>query len=283
MSQPTVHLEFAPPPEARNARALFLALMVHALLVLALTWGVTWKNDPQDDSIDAELWSVVPVPASPQLSETAPAPVEPAPEPKPVPPPPPLPPVIKKSAPEPAKPKADIAVEVQKKKDTKLKQEQDKQKEQEKALEKEKKAVKQKELAKQKEQEAKESEAIRQAQVDRLKNLGATSANPVDAVSETRSSGRPSDSYLGKLRNRVKPNITFSEAQLQSVKGNPAAEVEVICSPSGQIMGMKLTQSSGNAAWDQAVLAAIEKTALLPRDENGNIPSRIPFVFRPRD
>jgi colicin import membrane protein len=88
---------------------------------------------------------------------------------------------------------------------------------------------------------------------------------------------------LGKLRNRVKPNITFSEAQMQSVKGNPAAEVEVICSPSGQIMGMKLTQSSGNAAWDQAVMAAIEKTAQLPRDENGNIPSRIPFVFRPRD
>jgi len=278
MSQQTAHLEFAPPPDARNARALFLALLVHALLVMALTWGVSWKNDPQDDAVDAELWSTVPEPASPQLSETAPAPVEPAPEPKPAPPPPlPPPPVIKKSAPEPAKPKADIAVEVQKKKDIKLKQEQ------EKSLEKEKKAAKQKELAKQKEQEALDSEAVRQAQIDRLKNLGASSTNPVDAVSETRSSGRPSDNYLGKLRNRVKPNITFSEAQMQSVKGNPAAEVEVICSPSGQIMGMKLTQSSGNAAWDQAVMAAIEKTALLPRDENGNIPSRIPFVFRPRD
>jgi colicin import membrane protein len=278
MSQQTAHLEFAPPPDARNARALFLALLVHALLVMALTWGVSWKNDPQDDAVDAELWSTVPEPASPQLSETAPAPVEPAPEPKPVPPPPlPPPPVIKKSAPEPAKPKADIAVEVQKKKDIKLKQEQ------EKSLEKEKKAAKQKELAKQKEQEALDSEAVRQAQIDRLKNLGASSTNPVDAVSETRSSGRPSDSYLGKLRNRVKPNITFSEAQMQSVKGNPAAEVEVICSPSGQIMGMKLTQSSGNAAWDQAVMAAIEKTAQLPRDENGNIPSSIPFVFRPRD
>ena len=278
MSQQTAHLEFAPPPDARNARALFLALLVHALLVMALTWGVSWKNDPQDDAVDAELWSTVPEPASPQLSETAPALVEPAPEPKPVPPPPlPPPPVIKKSAPEPAKPKADIAVEVQKKKDIKLKQEQ------EKSLEKEKKAAKQKELAKQKEQEALDSEAVRQAQIDRLKNLGASSTNPVDAVSETRSSGRPSDSYLGKLRNRVKPNITFSEAQMQSVKGNRAAEVEVICSPSGQIMGMKLTQSSGNAAWDQAVMAAIEKTAQLPRDENGNIPSRIPFVFRPRD
>ena len=280
MSHNADHLEFAPPQDTRIGRALFFALLVHILLLLALTWGVTWKNDPQDDSVDAELWSVIPEPVLHKPSETPPAPVTPAPEPKQV---PPTPPIIKKSTQEPPKPNADIAVELQKKKDIKLKQEQDKPKEQEKALEKEKKAAKQKELIKQKEQEAKESEAIRQAQVDRLKNLGATSANPVDAVSETRSSGRPSDSYLGKLRNRVKPNITFSEAQLQSVKGNPAAEVEVICSPSGQIMGMKLTQSSGNAAWDQAVLAAIEKTAQLPRDENGNIPSRIPFVFRPRD
>ena len=94
---------------------------------------------------------------------------------------------------------------------------------------------------------------------------------------------KPSESYLGRLRARVKPNITFSDSQLQSVRGNPAAEVEVIVSPSGQIMGMKLTQSSGNADWDQAVLKAIEKTGTLPRDENGKIPQKIPFVFRPRD
>ena len=282
MSQITAHLEFAPPQDARTGWALFLALLVHALLVLALTWGVTWKNEPQDDAADAELWSAVPEPASaksgdPAPEPPAPEPPAPVPETKPVPPPPP--PVVKKSAPEPAKPNADIAVSVQKKNDLKPKPEQDKQKE----FEKEKKLAKQQAQAKQQEQEVRDSEAVRQAQIDRLKNLGASSANPVDAVSETRSSGRPSDSYLSKLRNRVKPNITFSEAQMQSVKGNPAAEVEVICSPSGQIMGMKLTQSSGNAAWDQAVMAAIEKTTQLPRDENGNIPSRIPFVFRPRD
>ena len=54
-------------------------------------------------------------------------------------------------------------------------------------------------------------------------------------------------------------------------------------SPTGQIIGMKLTQSSGNSDWDQAVLKAIEKAAYLPRDENGKIPSKIPFVFRPRE
>ena len=114
-------------------------------------------------------------------------------------------------------------------------------------------------------------------------SLGATTTGPVDPVNESKGGGKPSDSYLAKLRARVKPNITFSDTQLQSVRGNPAAEVEVSCSPSGQIIAVKLTQSSGNAAWDQAVLKAIEKTGTLPRDENGKIPSKIPFVFRPRD
>jgi colicin import membrane protein len=140
-----------------------------------------------------------------------------------------------------------------------------------------------KEEARRIEQEAKEAEDQRQQHNKRLKSLGATTSGPVDPVNASKGGGKPSDSYLGRLRARVKPNITFSDSQLQSVRGNPAAEVEVICSPSGQITGMKLTQSSGNAAWDQAVLKAIEKTGTLPRDENGKIPSKIPFVFRPRD
>lgn len=132
-------------------------------------------------------------------------------------------------------------------------------------------------------QDAKEAEHLRQQQLRRLKSLGATTTEPEDPVNEYKGGGKPSDSYLGRLRARVKPNITFSDSQLQSIRGNPAAEVEVMVSPTGQIIGMKLTQSSGNSDWDQAVLKAIEKAAYLPRDENGKIPAKIPFVFRPRD
>lgn len=92
-----------------------------------------------------------------------------------------------------------------------------------------------------------------------------------------------SNTYLGRLRARVRPNITFSDSQLQAVKGNPEAEIEVICSSTGEILGRKLTRSSGYLAWDEAVLNAIEKTGTLPRDENGNMPPKISFVFRPRD
>ena len=100
------------------------------------------------------------------------------------------------------------------------------------------------------------------------------------------SSGKPSAfsaAYLGRLRARVRPNITFAESQLQTVKGNPEAEVEVTCSHTGEITSKKLIHSSGIPAWDRAVMNAIEKTGTLPRDENGNVPPKITFGFRPRD
>jgi hypothetical protein len=92
-----------------------------------------------------------------------------------------------------------------------------------------------------------------------------------------------SNGYIGRLRARVRPNITFSELQLQAVKGNPETVIEVVCKSSGKIIGKKLIRTSGNLAWDEAVLNAIDKTESLPRDENGNIPSKVSIGFRPRD
>ena len=54
-----------------------MSVCVHVLLLMALTWGVTWRNNPTDDSVEAELWSVVPEPVALK------APPPPAPEPKP--------------------------------------------------------------------------------------------------------------------------------------------------------------------------------------------------------
>ena len=76
MSQESSHLEFAPPEERGGGRSLALALFVHALLLMALTWGIHWKTDPQDEGVDAELWSNIPEPLA--LKSDAPAPPEPA-------------------------------------------------------------------------------------------------------------------------------------------------------------------------------------------------------------
>lgn len=343
------HLAFAPPADPGFGRALLMALLVHFLLLLALTWGVTWRSTPQDDAIEAELWSAIPEPVAQRNEEPLP-PTEVKPEtpPKPVEPVKPPPPSTAQPAlPDKAKIEADIAIEKQKKKDAlerdrqiELEKKAAKAKEEEVRLkeasakkaeeEKEKKAAQEREntkrqeeqkrkddearakeeakrkqedeanrleeeskhkeeTAKRKEEEAKrlleekkESEQRRQEQIKRLKGLGEASTGPTDKASAAKASA-PSGTYLGRLRARVRPNITFPESQLQAVKGNPEAEVEVTCSATGEILSKKLTRPSGNLAWDEAVMNAIEKTGTLPRDENGNMPPKISFGFKPRD
>lgn len=343
------HLAFAPPADPGFGRALLLALLVHFLLLLALTWGVTWRSTPQDDAIEAELWSAIPEPVAQRNEEPAP-PTEVKPEtpPKPVEPvKPPPPSTAQQALADKAKIEADIAIEKQKKKDAlerdrqiELEKKAAKAKEEEVRLkeasakkaeeEKEKKAAQEREntkrqeeqkrkddearakeeakrkeedeakrleeeskhkeeTAKRKEEEAKrlleekkETEQRRQEQIKRLKGLGEASTGPTDKASAAKASA-PSGTYLGRLRARVRPNITFPESQLQAVKGNPEAEVEVTCSATGEITSKKLIRSSGNTAWDEAVMNAIEKTGTLPRDENGNMPPKISFGFKPRD
>lgn len=65
--------------------------------------------------------------------------------------------------------------------------------------------------------------------------------------------------------------------------GNPRAEVEVRTLPDGTILSARLLKSSGHRAWDDAVLRAIERTARLPRDENGRVPSTLILGFRPNE
>ncbi|MDP2248950.1 MAG: TonB C-terminal domain-containing protein, partial [Hydrogenophaga sp.] len=45
----------------------------------------------------------------------------------------------------------------------------------------------------------------------------------------------------------------------------------------------KLIKSSGNAAWDEAVLRAIDRTVSLPRDTDGRVPSSLVIGLRPLD
>jgi colicin import membrane protein len=93
-----------------------------------------------------------------------------------------------------------------------------------------------------------------------------------------KSSG-PSASYGGRLVARIKPNITYTG----DAAGNARAEVEVKVSPDGTILSRRIVQSSGNKAWDEAVLRAIDKTEVLPKDTDGRVPPVIVLGFKPLD
>ena len=297
-----MHLELAPPPAQGLGRSLGLALVVHLLLLIALTWGISWPTD-STPAVEAELWSALPKAA-------APPPPPPAPEPTPEPPPPPAP-KVKPTPPAPSR-DADIAIAKQKKaeQEKKLEQEQFKlkkqteqkekaqelqrQREKEKAQElrdKKELALKEQKEKDRKDKERKEQEAKRAAQDERklqamrdenlrrMAGMAGATGSPNATGDALRASG-PSASYGGRIIARVKPNIVFNP---DDVSGNPVAEVEVRTAPDGKIMSRKLIKSSGNKAWDEAVIKALDKTDTLPRDTDGTIPTMMVLGFKPRD
>lgn len=320
--------QFAPPRPPGRMRAIALAVLAHAALIGALTWGVNWKSSSDQPAVEAELWSAVPQQAAPRAVEPPPPPAPaptPAPEPAPAPPPPPPPP-----RPEQADTReADIALQQQKKRleEEKKKREQQlerekrererKEEERRERLEQEKKERllaqqkaerekaerekaerekaekekaakaeqdKQKKLAEDKRRkaeearEAKEAEARRQENLRRMQGLAGATGGETATGTAQRSSG-PSGSYGGKVAAKVRPNIVYPD----TISGNPRAEVEVRAAPDGTIVGARITQSSGNKAWDDAVIRALHRTETLPRDVDGRVPSSLVIGFRPRD
>lgn len=278
--------DLAPRAEPGVLRAFGLAMLVHLLLLIALTWGVSWKSKDPSLSFEAELWSALPQEAAPPL-ETPPTPPEPVAPPAP---PPPAPPPKAEAVPD-----ADIAIErekkrlaEEKKKTQALAEKAEKTKKIEEAKKlAEAKAAKEakaeaKKLVAQKEQLAKKEAAMeakqRKENMDRINaQLGAT--GEADAKGTAQKASGPSASYGGKVRAKVKPNIVFTE----DITGNPVAEVEVRTTPGGSITSQRLVKSSGNKAWDEAVLKAIIRTETLPLDTDGRVPTPLIIEFRPKD
>jgi colicin import membrane protein len=52
--------------------------------------------------------------------------------------------------------------------------------------------------------------------------------------------------------------------------------------PDGTITSRRLIKPSGIASWDQAVLRALDKTQVLPRDIDGRVHTPLLIEFRPK-
>ena len=122
------------------------------------------------------------------------------------------------------------------------------------------------------------AQAMRQENLQRMQGMAGASGGPNATGTALKSSG-PSASYAGRLVGRIKPNITYPGDMI----GNPRAEVEVRVAADGTITSRRIVQSSGNKAWDDAVLRAIDKTEILPKDTDGRVPPFIVLGFRPLD
>lgn len=292
--------QFAPPQPPARLRAITLALLTHAVLIGALTWGVSWKSSADLPAVEAELWAAVPQQAAPR----AVAPPPEAPPPPEIRTPAPAPPPRAQEPPDTRQ--ADIAIEREKKRLEREKRERERKEEERRERQEKEKEQREKQLAEQKkaeqdklkklaEDKRKADEAVkrraeadarearqlaeqREANLRRIQGLAGASGGETATGTALRNAG-PSGSYGGKVAAKVKPNIVYPDA----LAGNPRAVVEVRAAPDGTITGKRLIQSSGNKAWDDAVLRALDKTESLPRDIDGRVPSSLEIGFRPQD
>jgi colicin import membrane protein len=281
---------FAPREHEGRARGIGLSVLVHAGLVVAIAFGVSWRSRTPE-AYEAELWAALPQAAAPRAVE---------------PPPAPAPTVVQKAEPPPTPtpapqvvPDPQIATEQERRE--KLRQQQAeaqkkrraeearqaKEREAQRAADERALAAKLRQqqeaadAAKKKaedEQAAKRAEVARQDQLARIRGLAGATGAATDSGTAARSAG-PSASYAGMIVARLKRESTF----IGAVAGNPKAEVEIRVSPDGTIVGRRLVRSSGVAAWDEAVLRAIDKAGALPRDVDGRVQNPTIVVWGPQD
>jgi colicin import membrane protein len=250
-----------------------LALGVHLMLVAALALGVRWKMTTPE-TVVAEMWAEIPLEAAPD-APPPPPPVDASPEPE------------KAAEPEPSAPEPipDVVVDRKPKPEPKKRKHQEPREESiadepKPAKKPDKVAPKKPELAKAEPTKLSSTDSNAKAAAKRDAHNKAAAQGMIDELAATlgtsSQSAGPSAAYTGRIIARVKPNITFTE----TLSGDPVAVVEVHCSPDGRIIARKLIESSKVPSWDEAVLRAIDKTEVLPKNESGQVPSSMQVVFR---
>lgn len=294
-----------PTQAAGSLRAGALALLAHGLLIAALSLGLNWRIRQPDTVVSAEIWAAVPQVAAPASVEPPPSRVEPPPPA----PPPKAEPVQRQAEPVPNPRDAQIAIEKalrdkkavqeheadlrrQQKAQEALRIEAQRQAELKKAEQlKAEKAQADKDKERERAERLKKEQAQRDAQAadDRLAkqreaNLArirgqAGAEGAPTATGTAQRDAAPSSSYSGRIRARVKANIVLTA----DVPGNPVTEVEVRCSPDGLITGRRVVKTSGDKAWDETVLRAIDRTEMLPRDVDGRVPATMVLILSRRD
>ncbi|OYX29671.1 MAG: protein TolA [Hydrogenophilales bacterium 32-62-9] len=282
----------APLTARDNTRrvAAALALGVHALFVLLLVFGVSWQTE-QPAPVMVDLWQALPAAAPPQREPRPVDPVKPEPVPKPAPAP-----VPKPLADEPPPQTPDIALEKKRAETERLNKQkaiqQAEARAREAALQAEADALKikrDKQLAEQKRQAL-----LRQMEADELKQsmAGEAAANAARAARQAAAqaaSARQSalSQSIGKYRDLISATVRGHTRLPDNLSGNPQVRCLVKLLPTGDVVSVRVTQSSGNPAYDAAVVRAIEQSSPLPlppeREARAAFVPELSLTHRPQE
>src|SRR5271166_4037732 len=269
-----------PPQSARSPQsaakwiAAILAISVHVAFVLFLVISVNWQNR-RPEPVIAELYAP---PTAAKVEPAKPPPEAPKPEPpKPEPPKPeppkPEPPKPQAEAPKPPPPaeqaKPDIAL---KEKQERIKHEQAERDRKQKEKQDADKKLQEKHLAEARERQAREAEAL-QAQAERERQAE-------QKVAADAARAKADADYTRRIQAKIRGNVVVPP----DMQGDPEAVFEVVQLPTGEIIDVQLSKSSGVRAYDEAVQRAIIKSSPLPRPDSPDMFRRnLTLKFRPLD
>ena len=242
-------------------RALTFSLIAHLGLLAFLMIGIQWSSSTPA-GVEVELWDSVPqvvTPSTPEIKTEAKEEAADI--------------AIKKKKLEKEPPKKEAVKEVVKPKSTPPP---------------EKTVVKKNEppkVATPSPTEVKANAAAEKVRADQLARLraaaGAEGGSGGSSGSGVGGGGNAPPGWTDKVIKKVKPLIVFNA---ESVSGNPAAVIKVDLAPDGAILSTSIITSSGNDAWDRAVLLALSRAQSLPKDDSGKIPQRqVKLTFKPKD
>ena len=274
-----------------------LALLVHIVFFIFMTFGFSWKTNPPA-GIVVDLWSDLPQPEqkpTKKVKALPPKPVEPPKKVKPV------PPKKVKAAPKKIKPlpsKADIELKKEKEKKAKLAKEkkerekkaklakEKKEKEKKAKLAKEKKEREKKaKLAKEKKEKEKKAKLAKEKKEKerKIKEQNARVAAETErfqkelreeeekrrlqklAYAQAAAKRNLIDEYKAKILAKIKSKLVLPP----DLPNDPVAEYNITLLPGGEILSVKLRNSSGFRSFDEAVERAIilARPLPLPKDK----------------
>lgn len=284
--------------ERYRGRAGVLAVSVHAAFFAFMYFGFNLKKEPEA-AMSVELWESIPTQS--EQEAVRPEPVRPAPPPPPPPPPKPAPkpePVKPVAPPQPVEPPLPTEAEIMLKKS--LEEAERRKKEQQRLEREQRQREEQQRLEHEAEQERLrlEQERLRQQQLERerlqqeqlererqekiereQREQAAQEAKQraereakAQAAREAREAreqvrreaaaamAREIDKYKAGIRRKIKGNIIEPPGVADSAR----AEFIVRVLPGGRVVSVRLTKTSGNPLYDQAVERAIKKSSPLP-------------------
>ncbi len=304
------------PRRSSSVVAGLLALGVHAVFIMLLVFGVSWQTQ-HPAPVMVDLWDALPVPPAPEAPpkpETLPPQPEPPPLPEPVPPPAPKPPVSKPPQPAPKPevkapsapaPKApDIALEKKKAETEQLQRLRQMQEAEEKALAEaarieaeQMKKARDEQLTQQKKRELlrqMEEEALMQRMMD--EDLASESRQIQLAQAQARAQAQAAAAaakrqsevarIVGQYRDMIGAKVRGNTRLPDELTGNPQVRCLVRLLPTGEVQEVRVVESSGDKAYDEAVLRAIQKSSPLPlpadRDARAEFLPELSFLHRPK-